>query len=188
MGYLSFKEDKCRTNFDNVSVNNDGDIAKNDTNKTESSLSFDENTFKNDISTSEELRNLWEKLQGYWINVGEYFGDDFCSGSFLRLHYERYDSITFGKFSSEFYVGNILSIEKIANNKFKFYIVEPIKIGYEKAIFNEYVLDTSEISKNVLKFAYCDGCDFDTYKYVAKDINFGDDDMTTYFCKWNKNH
>ena len=205
-GYLSFKKDKCVSEIgsntkkddcitkidDDNNKNNANlvtDIADDDFKSLWKKLTDDDFSFKNDISTTEEFYNIWEKAAGYWVNVDEKsYNGDWCNGSFLRLNNTNYDGITFGKFNSEYYFGNILSVEKIANNKYMFYMVIPSRLGYENAYFYNRVIDTSEVNKKVLKFAFCEDCDYDTYKYVAKDIDFGNDDMTTYFCKWYKNH
>ena len=111
-----------------------------------------------------------------------------CNGSFLRFHTDGYQSITFGKFQTESIFGNILSIEKIANNNFKFYLVQPIIIGVDDAFFYNRIVDTSEINKKIVKYASCEDCEYHSYTYVAKDIDFGDDDMSIYFCNWYKNN
>ena len=163
-----------------------------------SNESIIDNTYEEEKSnmTTDEVFDLWRKIKGNWGHVNYDAEHDLCSGTSLEIN----TNVKIAKFNSDgITTWNILSFDKLDDNRYKINLVLPVNLNNEmngdiKANYNSITLDISKIDeKKLIANMYGSNIEFDyvsdntviideTTRFQYIDVGLKQDD----YCNWFK--
>lgn len=192
-GFLTFSKNDTseipkqisNTQNDSIVDNSNENKNINNPNKSDnSSMSYD------------EVFDLWKKIKGNWGHVNYDAEHNLCSGTSLEIN----TNVKIAKFNSDgITTWNILSFDKLNDDKYKINLVLPVNLNNEmsgdiKANYNSITLDISKLGeKKLIANMHGSNIEFDyvsenkviideTTHFQYVDVGLKQDD----YCNWFK--